>query len=414
MYEQLFETKLATLLVMLAASTLVGAAVSRASIGLRSIAYNFVPSIALAFYVVAPFGNVAPDRPDLAAGLLFELVALAVFVRLFGDVYRITHGLSAEDVRRALWWSLPLQLILGAPQLSLDNFGIFADGSRIGYLGEAAWAKYLTYAIVVLTAIQAPLLARWVTLRGSLGMLGWAVVLLNAANSTLSGSKGAVFLWLIAVGALVDWRRVRVRWGAIISFGVVALAGLVGSVLFLSDVMSIEPGEFVDLAFSRFMITNDARALTFDLRADTGSPQAMLRESLRSLSGVLGLAPRQDPLGILLYDVLFGPGSGNGANGSLMALITFYMPRGAALLPAMLAAAALLVLATASRYAASLTGDGLGGLFVSAAALVCLQLYSQDFLAFQLAAPMAVLITVASLAQRWRRRRKRPALAVSA
>lgn len=400
MYEQLFETKALTFAVMVLASLVAGALVSRPSMGLRSLVHNFVPSIAVAFYAVALVGDVSLDRLDLVGGLVFECVVLLVCVRVLADVYTTAHRMEAAEVRTALVRTVPMQLLLAAPLMSLDNFGIFADGSRIGYLGEAAWAKYLTYAGILLSAVQAPLLARRVTLHGRPTALGWLVVAVNAASSTLSGSKGAVFLWLLAVIALIDWRRARVRWSAVASFTVILLAGLGGTVFLLSNVLGLEPEEFVDLAFGRFLLSNDARALALDFRSVSSGSQDLMREAFRSLSGLFGYVPQGDPLGVLLYQELFGPTTESGANGSLMALITYYMPAGSAIAPALAATVVLLGLVAAGRWLSMAVGGGVARLCVLVASLVCANLFSQDFLAFQLAAPIALLLVLVIVALR--------------
>jgi hypothetical protein len=399
-YEQLFEFKLLTLVVMLGTSALIGLLLSTATMGLRSLVYNFVPSIAVAFYAVGLLASEPANTLDLTAGLLFELLVLAAFIRLFADVYELTHRLTVGEARRALLWSLPLQLLLAWPVMSLDNFGIFADGSRIGFLGEAAWAKYLTYASILLSAAQAPLVARVITLQRKITVLVWGALVLNAASSVLGGSKGAIFLWILSCAALIDWRTARLRAGTLTTVVAVTSAGFVATVWFLSSVTGIEPEEFLTIAFGRFIVTNDARSMAFDLRTMATGSQDMLRETLRSPSALFGVPPKAEPMGILLYQEFFGRTDGQGANGSLMSIATYFMGSGAVLIPATVAAAVLLLITLVSRAITGALGNGCGPLFLTVTAMVCVGIYSQDILAFQVLLPIAVLLFLIVLAVR--------------
>jgi hypothetical protein len=330
------------------------------------------------------------SRADFVGGFVLEFAVLVGFFGLLQALLTALPRCEDGQVARLLRATLVGQVIVTAPLITSQGFGIFSEGSRIDYLYAASSAKYLTYAGILIASVQVPLLAHRISSR-RFGLLDLAIMLVAFGGSVLSGSKGGVVLWLVAIAALVNYRRAGISLGR----GLLALAVL-GSALGASSVLiarflNLDVGEFAELAFNRFFLVNDARALAFDFRTGTTPDAGWFAESFRSISSLFGAPPRNSPLGVLLYGDLFGVETGNGANASLAALLAYYSNPGELIILGPLAAigalAATLILATIARAVRT----ALSRTVVLAMGLVCLQQYSQDFLAFQIVAPLAVL-----------------------
>ena len=390
MYEYLFDTKLATLLVAMVLAWLAVALVGRRRMVMRSILFSYGPSFACAFFVVGFFFDGPVSGFDLAAGLLLEFSVLLAFTKLFCDVAAMaSRGADDRDIEKWLWSTLVLQLVLALPVVTSEGFGIFSDGSRIAYLDNSGANKYFTYAAVLISAVQAGLIALRLSAGRSAGAIFYIVVVVTFAASLLSGSKGAFFLWLASTLALVDYRRVRIHWLPLLASLTAAVAALVFSVSTLSDVLGISSLDFAELAVARFFLNNDARALALDFGGAAMPVSELLSASFRGVANLLGHPPSDMPLGLLLNVWQTGFDTGTGPNASLIALITYYSTRGYALLPALVACIGVaslyaavvgfrrMVHGTPARMAASLIG------------IVLVQLLSQDFLAFPLGIALA-------------------------
>jgi hypothetical protein len=295
---------------------------------------------------------------------------------------------------KALGWTMVVQIACTAPLVAMGGFGIFSDESRIGYLYTGSLPKYFTYASFLAATVQAALLAALVSASGRLGSWGWGVILLNFAISVTSGSKGAVFLWLVAIASMIDYRRARIP--AYKLFGALALGtgGLLVSSLAIAHFLDLDLDVFLSLALNRFFLNNDARALAFDLRNWHSASGSMFSESFRSLGNLFGLPPRNDPLGVLLYSEAFATVNGNGANASFMALGTYYFPAGYAFVPALLGMLGTLGLALLAGVTAGPPHRAVQRVINHSIWLTCLVNYTQDFLAFQVLLPLVILTSI--------------------
>lgn len=388
MYDYLLDNKLATLVAALMISWLAFIGLGRRSHVFRSVLYAFGPSFACAFYFVGLSHGGKVSRTDLLAGLLFETVVLFAYLTLFCralDLVRCAHrSPEAQSVDRWLLFTLMAQLAVGAPTVLTEGFGIFSDGSRIEYLQGNALLKYATYAIVLLGAVQAGLLAYRMSAGRGVGWIGATVVVFGLASSLLSGSKGGVFLWFASVVALLSWNRVRGRRWLVLTGGCVLTAAFAATASIAGDALGLTTFEFSELAFARFFLNNDARALAVDFGGAAVPLREIFASSFRGVSATLGVAPADPPLGPLLNDLQFGITTGEGPNASLMALITYYSPRGYAIFGAVMASLGVWVLWSAAMLALRRLRrphTRLAVLLVGAQLIVSM---SQDFLAFPL------------------------------
>lgn len=388
MYESLFETKLATLASGLACAWLAARLVGAPRVWLRSVLFGYGPAFACGFFVVgfSYEGNIS--RLDLVAGLILEFAVLLAYTALFAaSLSQIARG--GGETRHWLRTSLVVQVVIALPILTSEGFGIFSEGSRIAYLDTSGAAKYFTYAAVLLSPVQAGLLAQRLSLGRSPGAIGYAIIVATFAISTLAGSKGGFFLWIAAVLALVDYAHLRIRWIPVLAGIAAASAALMVTANLVSDTLGITPLEFAELALSRFFLNNDARALAFDFGGGSGQLTELLAASFRSVANLFGLGSIDPPLGLVLYERYFGVATGDGPNASLIALVTYYSMRGYAMVPALLACLGVAALYAGVVAWRDLVHGPVRKMAVTVMGLTLVQQWSQDFLAFPLLFPLA-------------------------
>lgn len=368
---------------------------ARPSFAWRMIAIQFGPILAAGFFAAVLLSDLAVNQVDVAAAMLFEFIILCMLCRLVFRAYQSLHEIPADRARILMHLCALLYLALFLPPALGSGFGILSEGTRIDYLYDNRLAKYLTYAGLMVATVLGGLVARRITLSGKLGLSEVVIVLVVSGTSILAGSKGGFLLWALAIVGYIDFQVARIRASTI----VLALTGatLLVTVLALvvSDFLGITVPEFFDLALSRFFLNNDARALALELRGVRVEPGLdVLNEAFRSLSSLLGAPPRNDPLGVELYDRYFGPMGGAGANASLSAMLIYYTDPGEAPLPFLLAALfAALAFLVAIAGCKAMPGPATQFAMLVISALVMAML-SQDFLAFQVVAPLAVVIAV--------------------
>jgi hypothetical protein len=195
---------------------------------------------------------------------------------------------------------------------------------------------------------------------------------------------------------MVDYRRARIPKKVLLLASAAIFGALVVSSVIIADFFGISTGEFADLALARFFLNNDARAMAFDLRTQASGEAGLLAESFRSLANLFGAPPRNEPLGLLLYAQHLGVTNGSGANASLMALITYYSVPGYTAVPAMLASLAIAaVVHMFVRVTRAMRHRGCR-VAVLTLALLSVTTFSQDFLAFQVVMPIAI-VTIAMM-----------------
>lgn len=395
MYDFIFHSKMVTTVAGLALLVLASTLAARPSFWWRTLAFNSGPAIAAGFLAAILLSDQRFSISDVLAALMFEFIILCAFCRTTYLAYHAAHQLDLAAATRAVRLSLPLYIVTLVPALLGGGFGIFSSGTRIDYLYESSSAKYLTYLGLMMVILLGGLLARRITINGKPQLLDYAVVLIVSAASIVAGSKGGFVLWIGAVMAFIDYHQARIRPLTIILAGGVVAVLVAGLAVIVSDFLRISIPEFFDLAFNRFYISNDARALAFDLRTLEVHPGVSIwGESFRSLSSLFGNPPRNTSIGVELYDSYFGPSGGAGANGSFVALAILYTAPGDAALPLLIASLAVGLLLFLIRLGVRHMPTALSRFTVQMIATLNVVLLSQDFLAFQVVLPMSVVLAL--------------------
>lgn len=403
MYEYLLSTKLATFLVALGLSLLVATLCRRPALGLRVMLFNYGPSFAASFFIVGLFYEDVRSYLDLMAGFLLEFVILFFYTRLFSDVWTDN---SSVDIKVVDFWIRNTAIIQALILLSLatqEGFGLFSESSRISFLDNNSANKYFVYLGLIISTIQIGLLSRRLSESGTFGLAGYACIIVAIATSVVSGSKGGVFLWLICVFAItrnsIIGSKISYR---MIVFGVSALIGVIYfAAVLVSQSLSISLMDFFELSFSRFFLNNDARALATDLTTRHSDLFTFFSSSFRGLFAKIGYVPSDPPIGVELYERYFGGSGGNGANASLVALIIYYVPAGFSLHFSLLASMSVCCLYLLAALARERSRSPLARTAISLLAMLLIQTFSQDFLAFQVILPfVAVLLFWFAMAHR--------------
>lgn len=395
MYEFIFQSKMLTaaagglLLVLACALT------ARVGFWWRVLVLNFGPVFAAGFLVAILLSDQRFSTIDVIAALVFEFVVLCIFCRFAYRAYYLLHTVERRAARRILVAATLLYIGSVTPSALGGGFGIFSSGTRIDYLYESSLAKYLTYAGLMISVLLGGVLARRITLNRRPQFLDYVVILVVSTTSILAGSKGGFVLWLGAVVAFVDYGAARIR-PQTIAFALAGVTGLVAVLaVVVSEFLRISVPDFFELAFTRFFVNNDARALAFDLRTLEVNPSInLVSELFRSVSTIFGYVPHNSPLGVELYDRYFGPSGGAGANASLVAMIIFYTNPGAAALPLVLAAVAAALLFLLGEFASTRMPSAFTRYAVCIIATLNIAQLSQDVLAFQVVLPMTVLMAI--------------------
>jgi len=394
MYEYLLSTKLATFLVALGLSLLAATLCRRPALGLRVMLFNYGPSFAASFFIVGLFYEDVRSYLDLMAGFLLEFVILFFYTRLFSDVWTDN---SSVDIKVVDFWIRNTAIIQALILLSLvtqDGFGLFSESSRISFLDNNSANKYFVYLGLIISTIQIGLLSRRLSESGTFGLAGYACIIVAIATSVVSGSKGGVFLWLICVFAMTRSSIIgsKISYRMIV-FGVSALIGVICfAAVLVSQSLSISLMDFFELSFSRFFLNNDARALATDLTTRHSDLFTFFASSFRGLFAKIGYVPTDPPIGVELYERYFGGSGGSGANASLVALIIYYVPAGFSLHFSLLASMSVWCLYLLAALARERSRSPLARTAISLLAMLLIQTFSQDFLAFQVILPFVVVL----------------------
>lgn len=394
MYEYLLSTKLATALVALGLSLITATLCRRPALSVRVMLFNYGPSFAASFFIVGLFYENVRSYLDLISGFLFEFTVLLFYTRLISDIWRDN---STVDTTVIDVWIRNTVIVQAAILLSLvtqDGFGLFSDSSRISFLDNSSANKYIVYLGLIVSVIQIGLLSKRFSESGSFGLMGYVCIMVAIGSSVVSGSKGGVFLWLISVFAITKLhaRRVEISY-RLVFFGASALIGAVYfAAVLVSQSLSVSLMDFFELAVSRFFLNNDGRALAAELATRNSDLFAFFASSFRGLFGKMGFLAPDQPIGLELYERYFGISTGNGANASLAALIIYYVPAGFSIYFSMLASMLVCCFYLLAAAARKQSRSPLAKISISLLAMLLIQTFSQDFLAFQVLLPFVALL----------------------
>jgi hypothetical protein len=394
MYYLLFESKIFTILISLSVIILLSSLLGGGRLWIKAVMFIPPPAMAVAFFVIALFEDNNANKLDLISAIVFELSVLTIFIILLQKIRKDISAIHESSAINALKALVTVHIISVIPNIMVQGYGIFSDFNKLDYLNTNVISKYLTYLTILFNTLEAIFLSIVITYKGKLNIISWIVVLVNFIISVASGSKGVFFLWILMVLALIDYRKINLKYANIILYITSLVILLIISFITISEFIGIEIESLLELVLNRIFLTNDARALAFDMRKPPEYDYIFLVESFRSVSSLLGMSPKNDPLGILLYDQGLNIGGGIGANASYIALATYYSTEGYVLVPSLIGIAGLILIFIVDHLFRFVMKDSIERVIVSGCMSSVVLMYSQDFLGFQLILPLTILIFI--------------------
>jgi len=296
---------------------------SRERILVRSMIFAPTAWIIAPFYIFYML-HVQSMFPKLIIAGFLELCFFVVYLLLFKKLYLTVSQVgysSLEAMLSRLKWGTLLLVCINAPIHIQDGVGIFADGSRIDFIVGSRVNLYLVYASILLQIVMVPIIASIINLQKRWSKPVLLYLVLMSLFSILAGSRGLPVLALMSIVGLLKFEHMK-EYIRLLRIPICASLLLVILIIyFVGSFLSLNPSEMFSLMFTRFFITNDARALAIDWSHYLANLEASLfREAFRSF-----LAPPQyPPLGQLLYSLQFGTTGLIGANASATALFIAY------------------------------------------------------------------------------------------
>lgn len=351
---------------------------------IRFLFYNFTGVFATGFIASLFFSDIEVNSLDLASSLLFELCVLFLMVLFFCKLLRFND--RCYSYRNYLLYVSLVIVIINIPLIATSSFGLFSSDSRLSYLSESPFFKYVTFTTILLIGFMSVILSKELQTHGKINTRILFALATIFFMSVVSASKGMFFVFLLQVIALIDYKKLNVPLSKILIYLSVIFFLFIGSMILISAYLMLTYEQFLNLVFSRFFLTNDARALAFDFRwiVPDRSLSVFLVESFRSFSSLLGWKLSYPPIGNYLFSLQRGNLTDDGANASLVALAILYSKDGETLFSFLIVLLFPIIITLFSTVVAYYDRHTPRQLFVISCTIVCLTQFSQDFLSFQL------------------------------
>ncbi len=363
----------------------------KSSFIIRSILFSFGFWLSPIFYIMYMIYT-RTFSAQIVMAFLLETLFLILYLMSFSILLKLVKSSHSPTLRTLKQWlkaGLIFNLALVAPLVFHAGYGLFSPGSRIQYLADSRLNLYLTYTSSLTAAIMIPIIAAILNREKIWSAIVVFYLVIEAALSVVSGSKGGSVLMLIAVLSLLQYRGTR-EYLTLLRIPIVVITTIVGSTIYyVGAFLHLDPFQMMGLMGSRFFLANDARALAIDYAGHLDQASTSLfRESFRFYASFLGLPPINPPLGQLLYTQAFSTEGLIGANTSATALLIAYggdLERVLFAFGLSLAAISMWLL-TRYRNKYHLASAAIG--------LSLLSLLSQDFLAFQVTINILALLCI--------------------
>ena len=358
---------------------------------ITSICINYGVYFSVAFYIQALIHNKDLSHLFRIIFLLFfETIILFLFLLILRK-FLFWAKFSKRDYHNHLPIIFITRLIILLYLVSTGSYGIYSLGERIDFVFANWYLKYLEYFSGLLSFIQLIIISINYNLHKRHSLWTVLTIIQVIIISSFSGSKGAWVLWMIAFVGLTYKTLIqkRILFKLLISFSIVVGLVVESSLKYFS----LSRAQFIDLAFSRFFLNNDARALALDFTDSVSQKENFFINSWRSISGVLGEYSAYPPIGNHLSNLFYGSGSILGSNSSLSAIIT-YFAHDLSLLPIIFIC---ILLISFYQYILKKSLYNNYRFLYFSLSLFIVPLYSQDFLSFQLVSRIILFMLTALL-----------------
>lgn len=385
-YELALQSKIEFLVILIVLIIICRLTLGSKDLIIASVCTNYGVYFSVSFYFLSAINY--KDISDLFRILfllVFETFILIKFLLIFKDFIK-KYINSSNHFPNYLLTLLIIRSGIFIFLISTNTYGVFSSGERIDFISTNWYLKYLVYLSNFLAFIQLILVAeKYNTLKKQ---TFWSILTIIQVIiiSVFSGSKGAWILWIIGLTGLTykTLRDNKILIKLVLSFSMIALV-----IINLSlDYFGLNATQFTELAFARFFLNNDARALSLDFTDAISQNKDFFTHSWRSFSSFFVESNRDVPIGNLLYEEAFNGNSSLGANSSLSALITYYVTN-LNFIPIILT---LILLIHTYHFLLKKALYQNSKLLYFSISLFTIPLFSQDFLSFQLMSRIILLI----------------------
>jgi hypothetical protein len=291
--------------------------------------------IGLAVILVMPFVSPFPVYiVQFLTGVFIELFCAIVFWVASWQIIKFLRTSARVIPDKYLILLILLKLIFFAVNYisSGGQYGIFSDSSRIDFLTlSPLLAKSWILDMIVDFIVLLNMALRYLEQK-KYRFRDWLSVLAIISLSFLSGSKGATFL-LIAYVILFIYAAFPYIFSLIPKWVVALFAGIsilaiYGYVYILSELLQVPVGDQIALTLSRFLLSADARIMSFDPNINNfvlSQPHgAFLSELFRGPARMLGLPTAEFSVGIYQYQYQAGTTNFIGSTNQLSAMFIMF------------------------------------------------------------------------------------------
>jgi hypothetical protein len=212
------------------------------------------------------------------------------------------------------------------------QYGIFSDESRIDFLTLSPLLARTWYLDLIIDFIVFLSMAlRFLEQRKFRGQ-DWLGVLAIISISFLSGSKGVTFLLIAYAMLFINAAFPRLmslipKWTLWLA-AVICSAAIFGYVYVLSELLQVPVSDQITLTLSRFLLSADARIMSFDPNVNNfvlSQPHgAFLSELFRGPARILGLSTAEFSMGIYQYQYQANTTNFVGSTNQLSAMFIIY------------------------------------------------------------------------------------------
>lgn len=343
---------------------------------------NFGILLAPAYFLVVILFSDTERVIDVCSCIMVELLLCGLYFLIVKRILVDVAKVRTLTKYRYLKISFFLLLLLNIPAIFGEGFGIFSEGLRTDFIYNSAWMKYLVYFTIPLSTLEIVMVSRLIGLKEYRTFCVF-VILMHIILGILSGSKGGAILYLASIFSFTSNKNFKLNYFIFLLVFLFIL--MVVTVYMMSLSLNIKEIDAFNLMISRVLLNNDARALSLDFKNFDAGYAHFLQESFRSLSKLFGYSPSNAPIGVVLYDRLLDANMPNqGANASITALALYYLSDDSVLIVLFpMCLLFLLIVYMISKFKA-ISKLPEHKLLVSLYLLALCNLFSQDFLAFQL------------------------------
>lgn len=296
---------------------------------------NIAGLIGLSSLVLIPFYSPYPIEVDkFLVVILIELICAIYFaitiLRIAGFLSKNLEPLKDQQILILLF--LKLVFVIANYIAAGGEYGIFSTGSRIDFIQispiiSRLWYLDMLFDFIINVSVILSCIIYKVRLKDILFIS--VVVLL----SYIGGSKGASFLLLfysILIVYIAKYKFINISIKKYFIMIMIFIIGIPFYIYKLSQFNNVLFTEQLTLTIARFLLSADARIMSFDPNVtkyviDSGGGANLLSELFRGPARLFGFYTAEFPIGIYQYQYEVGTTGYVGSTNQLSAMFSIYL-----------------------------------------------------------------------------------------